>query len=505
MPGSTFAKLSLAFPKSNILSWKTIQSRVAQMSGFEPAVYHCCVDSCCAYTGPFADKDTCPYCAKPRYDSKGRPRKIFVYLPLIPRLKALAANRAAAQRGRYRAHEHQHKPGVITDVMDSSSYRTLLERRVTVDGKALPHKFFQDERDVALGLSTDGFGPFKRRTKTAWPLILFNYNLPPEVRFHLEHVISLGVIPGPKKPVDFDSFLWPLIQELLRLAVGVHSYDALSDEFFALRAYLILVFGDIPAISMVMRMKGHNGASPCRMCSIKAIRVPGSRAPTHYVPLDRSRHPEVQGNTDVIQAYQPDNLPRRAHNTFLQQAREVQFADSQAHSERLAKDYGIKGIPALSVLSSLSFPGSFPYDFMHLIWENVAKNLMNLWCGNFKELDTGTESYQFPEHIWQEIGAASAASGDSIPYVFGPRPPNVASDKMSWTAELRSFWIMYVAPVLLRGRFSRPKYYEHFVEFVRLVQLCLKFEISDEEVDSIEQGFIKWVKDYEEYVCYMVL
>lgn len=423
---------------------------------------------------------------------------MFIYLPLIPRLKALAANKSSAGRMRYRAQEHQHEPGTMKDVMDSASYCSLLTRHVVVDGKTLSHKFFEDGRDVALGLSTDSFGPFKRRTKTVWPLILFNYNLPPEIRFHLEHVIGLSVIPGPKKPTNFDSFLRPLIHELLRLEVGVHAYDTLSTEFFVLCAYLILVFGDIPAMSMVMRMKEHNGATPCWMCSISAIRVPGSHAPTHYVLLDRHRHPDVQASDDAIRAYDPAALPTRTHDEFLCRAREVQFADSEAASKRLAKRYGIKGIPALSVLSSLSFPGSFPYDFMHLLWENIIKKLMNLWSDQYKELNKGTETYQFPAHIWEEIGAASAASGSTILYIFGARPPNVASDKMSWSAELRLFWFLYGAPVVLRGRFTRPKYYEHLVELVRLIKLCLQFDISDEDIVSIESGFIKWVKDYEE-------
>jgi len=38
-------------------------------------------------------------------------------------------------------------------------------------------------------------------------LIIFNYNLPPDVRFHINNILALGVIPGPKKPIDADSFL----------------------------------------------------------------------------------------------------------------------------------------------------------------------------------------------------------------------------------------------------------------------------------------------------------
>jgi len=81
------------------------------------------------------------------------------------------------------------------------------------------------------------------------------------------------------------------VQELLKLAVGVSAYDALSRSIFALHAYLITAFGDIPAVSMLMNMKGHNGASPCRMCEIKGIGIPDLRNRTLYVPLSHHGHP----------------------------------------------------------------------------------------------------------------------------------------------------------------------------------------------------------------------
>ncbi|KAJ3005166.1 hypothetical protein NUW54_g4465 [Trametes sanguinea] len=501
MPGETFAKLPYAFPNANLKSWKAIQSRAAQLSGFEPERYDCCINSCVAFTGVYADEDHCPFCQAPRWNAQRRPRQQFIYLPIIPRLKAQMANREMAQRLQYRATEHVHENGVIRDVMDGTHYRELLNKKVNVNGRELRHYFFEDPRDMAFGLSTDGFAPFKRRTKTAWPLILINYNLPPEIRNLLSYILGLGVVPGPKKPVDFNSFLWPLTRELLRLAVGVHAYDILSDDFFALRAFLLLVFGDIPAISMVMRMKGHNGSCPCRMCAIRAIRIPDSRNPIHYVPLDRSRHPDVRDSPDpdVVRQYHPEQLPLRSHDQFLAQATEVQFASSVTDEERLAKAYGIKGVPLLSVLPSLSFPASFPYDFMHLIWENVVKNLMQLWTGAYKSLDTGTEDYEIDARIWDAIGEASAAAGDTLPYVFGPRPPNVASDRISWTADTRSFWAQYVGPVLLERRFKHQKYYDHFVLLVKLIRRCLQFELTQEEVEEIRDGFICWVQKYEQF------
>jgi len=45
--------------------------------------------------------------------------------------------------------------------------------------------------------------------------------------------------------------------------MGVKAFDAVSLSLFLLHAYLILAFGDIPAMALIMCMKGQNGISPC--------------------------------------------------------------------------------------------------------------------------------------------------------------------------------------------------------------------------------------------------
>jgi hypothetical protein len=134
------------------------------------------------------------------------------------------------------------------------------------------------------------------------------------------HIICIGVIPGPKKPKDFDSFLWLLVEELLKLSSGVQAFDVTTETMFALWAFLILVFGDMPTISMVMRMKGHNRIIPCRMCLIKSIRIPGSKGTTHYVLLDHSRHPDVRQSSSETKKYDSTNLPLRNHSQFMDHA-----------------------------------------------------------------------------------------------------------------------------------------------------------------------------------------
>jgi hypothetical protein len=493
-----FRDIPHAFPRTGVPSWTSAQTKLLHTSGLKPILYDCCYNSCCCFTSPHEKENECPYCRTSRFDVHRRPRKQFLYIPLIPRLQAFLRDQAKALQMLYRSQEFQHNPNRMKDIFDGSHYQSLLDQLVSINGKEQQHRFFQDLRDIALGLSTDGYAPFRKRKKTAWPLFIYNYNLPPEVRFLAENVLHLGVIPGPKKPADFDSFIWPLVEELLMLELGVESWDSVRQECFLLHAYLLVVFGDIPAMSMVMRMKGHNGIHPCRHCEIEGVQDPDNPRSPYYVPLDRSRHPHMR-EPRTIKKYNPLSLPLRTHERFMEQGRSVQMALTTRESEDLAKETGVKGVPLLSCLSSLSFPKSFPYDFMHLIWENVMKLLFQLWTGDFKKMDMGSGNYELSAENLKEIGRLSEEAGSTIPHTFGPRPPNISSDGIQWTADLRSFWCMHLAPRLLKGRLPAV-YFKHFIELVKLLSMCLEFDMETSKIETMRLGFAKWVKDYERYV-----
>ncbi|EIN14531.1 hypothetical protein PUNSTDRAFT_59787, partial [Punctularia strigosozonata HHB-11173 SS5] len=166
MKADTFAKLPYAFPTQDVPSWKTTQSRAAVLSALDPVMYDCCKNSCCCFVGPHSTLRECPYCKEPRYNATGRPRSQFPYLPLTPRLKAYLESQDMARKMQYRARDHSHIPGTMTDIFDGDLYQQLLRTSVSLHGRNLNHTFFSDPRDVALGLSTDGFAPHKRRKKT---------------------------------------------------------------------------------------------------------------------------------------------------------------------------------------------------------------------------------------------------------------------------------------------------------------------------------------------------
>ena len=172
-----------------------------------------------------------------------------------------------------------------------------------------------------------------------------------------------------------------------------------------LQAYLILLFGNMPAISKLLMMKGHNGHCLCRYCEIRRVWIPGEKV--NYFPL------YLKDKT-----YDPHSLPRQHHHWFIEQAKKVIVAETVTESDQLSRKYGIKGLPGLFLLGLVWFLASFPFNFMHLIFENLAPNLIQHYTSNFKGLDAGIETYELPKNVWEAITDATAQSGDTIPSNF---------------------------------------------------------------------------------------
>ena len=121
MSDRTFRRLAKAFPNLSQDSLKMVKKRVQSLAGFQPVRYSCCINSCVCFVGPYEALTECPSCRKARFKANGKPRKLFDYVPVIPRLQAMSANSIHAKKMRYPANRI-HEPGVIKDVFDGSYY-----------------------------------------------------------------------------------------------------------------------------------------------------------------------------------------------------------------------------------------------------------------------------------------------------------------------------------------------------------------------------------------------
>src|SRR5260370_20565756 len=161
----------------------------------------------------------------------------------------------------------------------------------------------------------DGFQIFKVQRNggtTCWPIIALNLNLPPEIHAQLAHIIPLSIIPGLKAPKDFNSFLWPFVDECKKLVTGVWAFDSHENETFKLHIYPILVHGDMMVIKHAMNFKGPNGKSPCHTCSITGLQDMSHAQTAFYIPLT----PLNNQNSNPCISYDPHSLPLHSDYTL---------------------------------------------------------------------------------------------------------------------------------------------------------------------------------------------
>ncbi|KAF8312374.1 hypothetical protein DL93DRAFT_2149474 [Clavulina sp. PMI_390] len=135
---------------------------------------------------------------------------------------------------------------------------------------------------------------------------------------------------------------------------------------------------------------------------------------------------------------------------------------------------------------------------MHLWLENLGKNLIHMWQGKFKggELDIG-QPYRIADDTWEQIGLETVAASATIPSQFGRSTPNVATQLYIFTAEDFGFWLLFLAPHLLKDRFPQRKFYDHFMLLNRILLITLQFSFTLAEIEDLRELIIEWVTTYE--------
>jgi tnp2 family transposase len=476
-----------------LLVAQTLTTRMAKLAGWKPIEHAACVNSCMAFTGSYEHLDRCYYCNTPRGDHS------YFTLPLAPQLKSLYGGDGKARSAMDHTREmlESHNPGEYRDIHDGDAVRSLLGKKVVVDGEEQKHSYFQDTRDIPLGMMTDGFQCFKRvhRGKaSAWPVILLNYGRSSLNRMQISNIIPFSIIPGPNQPKDFNSFLFPLKVELDEMARGVDAYDGREKKIFELHAYLVMATGDMPAVKHISYMKGPNSKCPCRLCSIKGVYHTARK--TYYTPL---RPPDDARSVPARPSYDPQELPLRTTSDLKQQICEIQSANTATARDELAKEYGISGKSILLGLPGFDPMLAYPHECMHLLFENIIPMLIYAWKGNFRDVDTTEELYVISAAQWENVGRLTVESNLSIPSALSRSIPNIWIDQNLFTAEAYAFWFIHMAPSLLHDRFRDEKYYKHMLLLVEIIKTLLKYEITAETLDGLEEDIYLWVTQFEWY------
>lgn len=128
------------------------------------------------------------------------------------------------------------------------------------------------EITVFMTMSSDGFEVFKGRNgkKDAWPVSFVILNLQPSFRARASNALIAEFIPGSHDTEFFDSFLFPIVEDLSQLEEGIDvvCYDGIQRH---LKAYILFVTADWPAACKLLGFLSHNAKLPCRLCFKEAV------------------------------------------------------------------------------------------------------------------------------------------------------------------------------------------------------------------------------------------
>ncbi|GAA5976237.1 hypothetical protein JCM11641_001090 [Rhodosporidiobolus odoratus] len=494
--------------------------------------YNCCPKSHMAYTNKYENLTQCHTCQHPRFTTHGKPcASAYYFQPAL----ALQSTYRSPDYAEACMHRHRFVPDaeLVKDVFDGELYQELRKKQVEVEGEVLAHKYFDDAADVALCVMTDGFLLFDKGKSDCWPVIGINYNLPPDQRYRTENVIPLMLIPGPNKPSDWDSFLFPLVKDSWSWARhGTKIFDSYQQKVVTQRIYILAFSGDMPAMAMLMAMKGHTGtlssllfplpsvlflaetpfrgASGPAQISEAALRLtltlliagilacrdcemPGLKgdASTYYHPLS-----SPAGSHRA--SYDPRALPLRTHREWLKQATEVKTAPNPEF-ETLSTKYGINSVPAVSRIPGVDMVRSFNMELMHLVLENIVKGLVQLWQGRGKYKEMPHGPWYVRPALWTTIDQEVLDAGSRIPTTFGKRMPAPSAGFGSMTAEDFSNFFTLIGPAVLLNRLPH-RFYEHFLQLRDIYLILTDVNSIREQVKEggeLDQLIIAWVQKYE--------
>ena len=490
-------------PIDHVPSYEQMKRHISDITGVGSVVHPMCKNSCLAFTGPFTNLDRCPKCNEFKLcPLTKKPQQEFHTILLGPVLQALWRDASSAKKFYYRRwktweiiHELQTNSGNLSSYDDFYSGSDYLES--VRSGKI-------QDNDIVLMLSIDGAQLYAHKASDCWIYLWVIMDLSPDEQYKKRHVLPGGFIPGPNKPKNIDSFLFPGLHHVCALqSEGLHIWDAFRDQRFISHLFLALNTADGPAMAYLNGLVGHHGKFGCRLyCP-----VPGRHKPngSHYYPALMKPVNYVMPGCDhedlpfALSAVSSSKLYLSNLNFLLKSPNETQYKKRRLETG-ITKPTIFLGFNPNRILG---IPGCFGSDIMHLGTFNLSDLLVALWRGILDhDMDDLPSSWSWAVlngEIWETHGRQVAAATPFLPGSFDRPPRNIAekinSGYKAWE------WLLYLyglAPALLYGVLPEP-YYSHFCKLVRAMRIIHQHHICADDLQLAGNLLKSFVQEFETF------
>jgi len=201
------------YPESAVLSYYSVKKLVSDISGVVSVSDDMCINSCHAFTGPFAHLDSCSICREPQYDphqlllGKNVPCQKQCTILLGPQLQAHCRSEQGSSDMSYLGQKMTKLLQMLDSLPDGMDFKyddTLCGGEFI----AMNEKINLTIDDTIVALSLDGV-PNSTRTKNLTHGSLFGcYIISVQISVTRNYVLPCTTIPGPNKPKVIDSYLF---------------------------------------------------------------------------------------------------------------------------------------------------------------------------------------------------------------------------------------------------------------------------------------------------------
>ena len=324
--------------------------------------------------------------------------------------------------------------------------------------------FLSEQFSYALALNIDWFQPYKLTESSVGAIYLTILNLPYYVRFKREYIILLGIIPGPSEPKrEVNSFLRPLVSELLDLWKGVpmHVHGHAIQQ--TIRCALICVSSDMPASTKACGFLGHMANLGCSKCKKKFSGGFGNR---DYSGFDICNWPER-------------NMADHRKSVDL-----ILKAKTKTERNQLEGKYGCR----YTVLLDLPYFDPIRMtiiDPMHNLYLGSAKHILKkIW------IEKGIISMQHFNDIQKKMDAFNS------PLDVGRIPRKIETGFAGFTADQLKNWTIFFSIPCLKDILSNDdlECWRHFVLACRI--LC-QHSLTKSDINLAEAFLIQFCRRVE--------
>ena len=236
----------------------------------------------------------------------------------------------------------------LADIYDASVWKDFLY----YEGKP----FLAEPFSFALLINIDWFQPYQHLTYSVGVIYLTVFNLPRSMRYKLENVCLVGILPGPREPQhNVNSYIDPLIEDLLQFWNGVELSVSAINERKIIRCAVICVSCDLPAGRKLCGFLGHSARLGCSKCKKE---FPGSVGTMDYSGFNR------------------ETWDHRTGDGHRNDAIKLLNCSSKTELQKMESEYGCRYSSILK-LPYFNAPRMLTVDPMHNLFLGIAKHYLH--------------------------------------------------------------------------------------------------------------------------------